>query len=40
VLSPDTVQAIGAAEARRNRWTAVALWVIAGLLAWLVIWGL
>jgi len=39
VLSPDTVQAIGAAEARRNRWTAVALWVIAGLLAWLVIWG-
>jgi ubiquinone biosynthesis protein len=40
VLSPDTVQAIGAAEAHRNRWTAVALWVIAGLLAWLVIWGL
>jgi ubiquinone biosynthesis protein len=40
VLSPDTVKAIGAAEARRNRWTAVALWVIAGLLAWLVIWGL
>jgi ubiquinone biosynthesis protein len=40
VLSPDTVQAIGVAEARRNRWTAVALWVIAGLLAWLVIWGL
>ncbi|HXW26297.1 MAG TPA: 2-polyprenylphenol 6-hydroxylase, partial [Xanthobacteraceae bacterium] len=40
VLSPDTVKAIGAAEARRNRWTAVALWLIAGLLAWLVIWGL
>jgi ubiquinone biosynthesis protein len=40
VLSPDTVKAIGAAEARRNRWTAVALWVIAALLAWLVIWGL
>jgi ubiquinone biosynthesis protein len=40
VLSPDTVRAIGAAEARRNRWTAVALWVIAGLLAWVVIWGL
>src|SRR5260370_38879312 len=40
VLSPATVQAIGAAEARRNRWTAVALWIIAGLLAWLVIWGL
>jgi ubiquinone biosynthesis protein len=40
VLSPDTVKAIGAAEARRNRWTAVALWIIAALLAWLVIWGL
>jgi ubiquinone biosynthesis protein len=40
VLAPDTVKAIGAAEARRNRWIAVALWVIAALLAWLVIWGL
>ena len=40
VLAPDTVKAIGAAEARRNRWTTVALWVIAALLAWLVIWGL
>jgi ubiquinone biosynthesis protein len=40
VLSADTVRAIGDAEARRNRWTAVALWIIAGLLAWLVIWGL
>jgi ubiquinone biosynthesis protein len=39
VLAPETVKAIGAAEARRNRWTAVALWVIAALLAWLVIWG-
>jgi ubiquinone biosynthesis protein len=36
VLSPDTVAAIGKAEARRNRWTAAALWAIAGLLAWLV----
>jgi ubiquinone biosynthesis protein len=35
VLSPETVSAIGAAETRRNRWTAVALWVIAGLLAWI-----
>jgi ubiquinone biosynthesis protein len=35
VLSPDTVAAIGAAEARRNRWTAVALWTIAALLAWI-----
>ena len=36
VLSPETVAAIGKAEARRNRWTAAALWAIAGLLAWLV----
>jgi ubiquinone biosynthesis protein len=35
VLSPQTVAAIGAAEARRNRWTAVALWVIAAVLAWI-----
>jgi ubiquinone biosynthesis protein len=39
VLSPETVSAIGAAEARRNRWTALALWVIAVLLA-LLIWRL
>jgi len=32
VLSPETVEAIGAAEARRNRPTAIALWVIAALL--------
>ena len=36
VLAPETVAAIGRAEARRSRWTAVALWVIAALLAWLV----
>jgi ubiquinone biosynthesis protein len=36
VLSPDTVEAIGKAEARRGRWSAVALWVIAALLAWIV----
>jgi ubiquinone biosynthesis protein len=35
VLSPETVAAIGAAEARRNRWTASALWVIAALLLWI-----
>jgi ubiquinone biosynthesis protein len=35
VLSPDTVEAIGKAEARRNRWSTVALWVIAFLLAWI-----
>jgi ubiquinone biosynthesis protein len=32
VLAPETVAAIGAAEARRGRWTAVALWTIAALL--------
>ncbi len=37
VLAPETVAAIGEAEARRNRWTSVALWVIAALLA-VVIW--
>jgi ubiquinone biosynthesis protein len=39
VLSPETVEAIGRAEQRRNRWTAVALWTIAALLAW-AIWRL
>jgi len=39
VLSPETVEAIGRAEQRRNRWTAVALWAIAVLLA-LVVWRL
>jgi ubiquinone biosynthesis protein len=42
VLSPDTVEAIGRAEARRNRWTAAALWIIALLLLWIgfmVFWG-
>jgi len=32
VLSPQTIERIGAAEARRNRPTAIALWVIAALL--------
>ena len=36
MLAPDTVAAIGRAEARRNRWTTVALWIIAALLAWLI----
>jgi len=35
VLSPDTVEAIGRAEQRRNRWTAGALWAIALLLFWI-----
>jgi ubiquinone biosynthesis protein len=33
LLSPDTVRAIGASEARRTRWRTVALWVIALLIA-------
>src|SRR5271169_4648044 len=37
VLSPETVEAIGRAEQRRNRWTSIALWVIAALLA-AVVW--
>jgi ubiquinone biosynthesis protein len=36
VLAPETVAAIGQAEARRSRWIAVALWLIAALLAWLI----
>jgi ubiquinone biosynthesis protein len=39
VLAPETVAAIGRAEARRNRWTAGALWAIAVLLGWLIIRG-
>jgi ubiquinone biosynthesis protein len=38
-LSPQSVEAIGKAEARRNRWGNAALWVIAGLLA-LLAWKL
>jgi ubiquinone biosynthesis protein len=37
VLAPETVAAIGQAEARRNRWMTAALWVIAALLAWLIV---
>ena len=33
VLAPETVAAIGKAEARRNRGMRVALWVIVVLLA-------
>ena len=36
VLAPETVAAIGAAEGRRNRWIAAALWVIAAGVAWFV----
>jgi ubiquinone biosynthesis protein len=37
VLAPETVAAIGRAESRRNRWTAVALWAIVALLAALLL---
>jgi ubiquinone biosynthesis protein len=37
VLAPETVAAIGQAQARRNRWAAAALWAIAALLAGLLI---
>jgi ubiquinone biosynthesis protein len=37
VLSPQTIAEIDKAEARRDRWTIAALWVIAALLAWLII---
>ncbi len=39
VLAPETVAAIGRAQARRSRWSAAALWAIAALLAWLIIRG-
>jgi ubiquinone biosynthesis protein len=40
VLSPETVAAIGKAEARRNRWTAAALWMIVvllGAIIWMIV---
>jgi ubiquinone biosynthesis protein len=37
VLSPQTVGDIGKAEARRGRWSAIALWVIAALLLWIIL---
>jgi ubiquinone biosynthesis protein len=36
-LSPETIAELDKAEGRRGRWTAVALWLIAGLLLWLVL---
>ena len=36
VLSPETVEAIGRAEQRRNRWTAAGVWMIVIVLIWLV----
>jgi ubiquinone biosynthesis protein len=39
VLAPETIAAIGKAEARRNRSTVVALWVVAALLG-VLIWAI
>jgi len=36
VLAPETVAAMGRAQARRGRWAAGALWAIAALLGWMV----
>ena len=36
---PDSVEAIGRAEARRSRWGHIALWVIAALFASIVVRG-
>ena len=37
VLSPHTIAEIDKAEARRGRWSVLALWAIAGLLLWIVL---
>jgi ubiquinone biosynthesis protein len=36
VLAPETVEAIGRAEQRRNRWTTAGVWMIVIVLIWLV----
>jgi ubiquinone biosynthesis protein len=36
ILAPETVAAIGRAEARRGHWHALGVWAIALLLAWLI----
>jgi len=35
VLAPETIKGIGQAESRRDRWTVIALWIIALLLIWI-----
>jgi len=35
VLAPESVEAIGRAEARHNRWVAGGLWMIALMLGWI-----
>jgi ubiquinone biosynthesis protein len=36
LLSPETIAALARAEARRNRWNTIGVWMIALTLAWLV----
>jgi ubiquinone biosynthesis protein len=38
-LTPESLEGIGEAEARRSRWTAAALWVIAVVLMLSYFWG-
>jgi ubiquinone biosynthesis protein len=33
-LSPETVEAIGRAEGRGNRWLTIGVWLAVILLAW------
>ena len=40
LVHAETVEGIGRAQARRNRWGNVALWLIVALLAALLIRGL
>jgi ubiquinone biosynthesis protein len=35
VLAPESVEAIGRAEAHRNRWATAGLWMIALMLGWI-----
>jgi ubiquinone biosynthesis protein len=37
VLSPQTIAELDKTEARRSRWTVVALWAIAALLLWILL---
>jgi ubiquinone biosynthesis protein len=39
-LLPDSVEAIGRAEARRNRWGNLALWVIAAAVVYIALHGI
>jgi ubiquinone biosynthesis protein len=37
ILSPQTIAELDKTEARRSRWMVAALWIIAGLLLWLIL---